>query len=142
MRVFKCMTQAFEFPYGLAVRIPGFHPGGPGSTPGMGRGLLFASLFERPACRLASEAIFGQQSSYRILIGRGCAPMPPPLPSIALLVARRTVGGALAIFRSLVRRRLFFTRPPFLVGRPSQSGKRAFPDRESNPGRGGESAES
>ena len=22
-------------PYGLAVRIPGFHPGGPGSTPGM-----------------------------------------------------------------------------------------------------------
>ena len=25
------------FPYGLAVRIPGFHPGGPGSTPGMGR---------------------------------------------------------------------------------------------------------
>ena len=24
-------------PYGLAVRIPGFHPGGPGSTPGMGR---------------------------------------------------------------------------------------------------------
>ena len=25
-----------ELPYGLAVRIPGFHPGGPGSTPGMG----------------------------------------------------------------------------------------------------------
>ena len=23
-------------PYGLAVKIPGFHPGGPGSTPGMG----------------------------------------------------------------------------------------------------------
>ena len=23
-------------PYGLAVRIPGFHPGGLGSTPGMG----------------------------------------------------------------------------------------------------------
>ena len=23
-------------PYGLEVRIPGFHPGGPGSTPGMG----------------------------------------------------------------------------------------------------------
>ena len=27
-----------KFPYGLAVRIPGFHPGGPGSTPGMGNG--------------------------------------------------------------------------------------------------------
>ena len=25
-----------SLPYGLAVRIPGFHPGGPGSTPGMG----------------------------------------------------------------------------------------------------------
>ena len=23
-------------PYGLAVKIPGFHPGGPGSTPDMG----------------------------------------------------------------------------------------------------------
>ena len=29
-------------PYGLAVRIPGFHPGGPGSTPGMG--IHFLSL--------------------------------------------------------------------------------------------------
>ena len=28
-------------PYGLAVRIPGFHPGGPGSTPGMGKGNFF-----------------------------------------------------------------------------------------------------
>ncbi len=27
-------------PYGLAVRIPGFHPGGPGSTPGMGSNVL------------------------------------------------------------------------------------------------------
>ena len=25
-----------SLPYGLAVRILGFHPGGPGSTPGMG----------------------------------------------------------------------------------------------------------
>ena len=28
------------FPYGLAVRIPGSHPGGPGSTPGMGNHLF------------------------------------------------------------------------------------------------------
>ena len=28
-------------PYGLTVRIPGFHPGGPGSTPGMGRRTIF-----------------------------------------------------------------------------------------------------
>ena len=30
-----------DLPYGLAVRIPGFHPGGPGSTPGMGTLYLF-----------------------------------------------------------------------------------------------------
>ena len=30
-----------EIPYGLAIRIPGFHPGGPGSTPGMGITLFF-----------------------------------------------------------------------------------------------------
>ena len=30
-----------EIPYCLAVRIPGFHPGGPGSTPGMGKRLYF-----------------------------------------------------------------------------------------------------
>ena len=29
-----------EIPYGLAVRIPGFHPGGPGSTPGMGKTIV------------------------------------------------------------------------------------------------------
>ena len=28
-------------PYGLAVRIPGFHPGGPGSTSGMGNSNFF-----------------------------------------------------------------------------------------------------
>ena len=28
--------SSLVFPYGLAVRIPGSHPGGPGSTPGMG----------------------------------------------------------------------------------------------------------
>ena len=29
-----------KIPYGLAVRIPGSHPGGPGSTPGMGTQFL------------------------------------------------------------------------------------------------------
>ena len=33
------------FPYGLAVRISGFHPGGPGSTPGMGRKRVFVFFF-------------------------------------------------------------------------------------------------
>ena len=30
-------------PYGLAVRIPGFHPGGQGSAPGMGSRYFCAS---------------------------------------------------------------------------------------------------
>ena len=34
-----------QIPYGLAVRIPGFHPGGPGSTPGMGTDISFYILF-------------------------------------------------------------------------------------------------
>ena len=33
-----------KFPYGLAVRIPGFHPGGPGSTPGMGKRFPFLTI--------------------------------------------------------------------------------------------------
>ena len=34
--------QLQAVPYGLAVRIPGFHPGRPGSTPGMGISTLFS----------------------------------------------------------------------------------------------------
>ena len=30
----------YSFPDGLGVRIPGFHPGGPGSIPGLGEILL------------------------------------------------------------------------------------------------------
>ena len=37
-----------EIPYGLAVRIPGFHPGGPGSTPGMGKTIVvFTVIFNK-----------------------------------------------------------------------------------------------
>ena len=28
--------HSHDIPFGLVVRIPGFHPGGPGSIPGMG----------------------------------------------------------------------------------------------------------
>ena len=37
----NCHNYKREIPYGLAVRIPGFHPGGPGSTPGMGTDTFF-----------------------------------------------------------------------------------------------------
>ena len=33
-----------EIPYGLAVRIPGFHPGSPGSTPGMGKTIVVFTI--------------------------------------------------------------------------------------------------
>ena len=39
------MSLVCDLPYGLAVRIPGFHPGGPGSTPGMGTQYFFSFLF-------------------------------------------------------------------------------------------------
>ena len=39
------MTGRISIPYGLAVRIPGFHPGGPGSTPGMGTYDFFVIFF-------------------------------------------------------------------------------------------------
>ena len=32
-------------PFGLVVRIPGFHPGGPGSIPGMGTTFIFLTTF-------------------------------------------------------------------------------------------------
>ena len=38
----KCCGHAF--PYGLVVRIPGFHPGGPGSIPGVGRSAFYPFL--------------------------------------------------------------------------------------------------
>ena len=41
VRSLFCTVKFHEFPYGLAARIPGFHPGGPGSTPGMGTLTLF-----------------------------------------------------------------------------------------------------
>ena len=34
------LIQRCGIPYGLAVRIRGFHPSGPGSTPGMGTHFL------------------------------------------------------------------------------------------------------
>ena len=39
--MYRCMwlieeVYTYEIPIGLVVRIPGFHPGGPGSIPGLG----------------------------------------------------------------------------------------------------------
>ena len=52
--LYLCSPKFHVIPYGLAVRIPGFHPGGPGSIPGMGihflsvqtLQMLFLSLYQ------------------------------------------------------------------------------------------------
>ena len=51
-----------KFPYGLAVRIPGFHPGGPGSTPGMGMtcSFCFQKYGERDMRFSISETVFSE----------------------------------------------------------------------------------
>ena len=34
--IYLKLQNMYKIPFGLVVRIPGFHPGGPGSIPGMG----------------------------------------------------------------------------------------------------------
>ena len=36
MNKYPGTSDGYPFPDGLGVRIPGFHPGGPGSIPGLG----------------------------------------------------------------------------------------------------------
>ena len=42
--LFESTNWCYELPHGLAVRISGFHPGGPGSTPGVGNNFHFLFL--------------------------------------------------------------------------------------------------
>jgi hypothetical protein len=37
----RSRTETQNIPRGLTARIPGFHPGGPGSTPGVGTIFIF-----------------------------------------------------------------------------------------------------
>ena len=59
--LFLVEQNLHRIPYGLAVRIPGFHPGGPGSTPGMGTALSYfffkrgQSWFAKPTYALGSS---------------------------------------------------------------------------------------
>ena len=51
-----------DIPYGLVVRIPGFHPGGPGSIPGVGTSFFFffflISITQAPAVLLCFQMLF------------------------------------------------------------------------------------
>ena len=40
MNKYPGTSDGYPFPDGLGVRIPGFHPGGPGSIPGLGAFLV------------------------------------------------------------------------------------------------------
>lgn len=64
------------------VRIPGFHPGGPGSTPGMGRNFIFAPI--------VSEA-FTRQRTWRPEPPR-TARGPQPWRAAAPASVKRRVG--------------------------------------------------
>ena len=54
-------------PYGLVVRIPGFHPGGPGSIPGVGT--LF---FLNPVKREMAETVLLYNLTQFLLLGCVC----------------------------------------------------------------------
>ena len=43
-RQINTFTVITHIPYGLVARIPGFHPGGSGSIPGMGNIFLFVTF--------------------------------------------------------------------------------------------------
>ena len=43
--VSRQILRFHPFPRGLAVRISGFHPGGPGSIPGVGTNCFFSSFY-------------------------------------------------------------------------------------------------
>ena len=42
----ECFGRTYIFRCGLVVRIPGFHPGGPGSIPGIGTTLFYRKKAE------------------------------------------------------------------------------------------------
>ena len=62
-----------KVPYGLAVRIPGFHPGGPGSTPGMGiRSITCVAPFMCCGDHLTvSVALYTLYTIYKNILGYG-----------------------------------------------------------------------
>ncbi|CAM4558819.1 unnamed protein product [Leuciscus chuanchicus] len=78
--------------------------------------VVFASLIETASASVCASSTFSQRRSFSNLMGWGS--VPTGVPSIAQLVERRTCG--------------------ILQSRPPLEGKSSFPDRESNPGRGGE----
>ena len=45
LTVFEKNTENINIPVGLAIRISGSHPQGPGSTPGLGNLLIFQLIF-------------------------------------------------------------------------------------------------
>ena len=55
-------------PYGLVVRIPGFHPGGPGSIPGVGTFNIFFEKKEKRKPYHSHNSEFEKMENYFIVI--------------------------------------------------------------------------
>ena len=69
-------------PYGLVVRIPGFHPGGPGSIPGVGSNCAFI-LFSWCSFSFCSQLRMHLCREMKVMLG--CAhvnTLPPGLPGV------------------------------------------------------------
>ncbi len=54
----EAITVCKQIPYGLAVRVPGFHPGGLALTSGMGTQAPLSFLLKRQVHLTAAEAFF------------------------------------------------------------------------------------
>ena len=52
------MPHQSDLPLGLVVRIPGFHPGGPGSNPGVGSLSFFFFFFQQLVLLASLKAVF------------------------------------------------------------------------------------
>ena len=74
-RIFSC--HKCEIPYGLVVRIRGFHPRGPGSIPGMGKHFLlfvfrshfsFSFFFLSVLSRFLNKETFKSWEKFKIIL--------------------------------------------------------------------------
>ena len=77
-----------EIPYGLAVKIPGFHPGGPGSTPGMGKTTVVFNVIFNTVKPLSSGPPIKRTPSIKRTLSR-----VPKLTSYISLIQRTPLLG-------------------------------------------------
>ena len=78
--LFLFSVSLCEIPYGLAVRFPGFYPGGPGSTPGIGIHFLSVSCFYQSPRLVKSVESIKVKSSFSTTVLRLKTPYRVTVP--------------------------------------------------------------